>query len=552
MFSDFFLVGPMPTSIVLGFHDWRLVVLSFVVAGITSLAGLDIAIRVEHIHDQNLATPASRVMWIGIGALVVGIGVWSMHFIGMLAYDMRCRTSYDFLTTFLSIIPAVASAFFSLRLAISENTNTPKLILASLIMGLGIGTMHFVGMTAMRIPARILYLPDMFFLAILFSIVASYIALKIIARMVQRRGDDITMQKFVSGMVLAVAICGLHYTAMMASIFIPLPILPETGLGLESDFFSGTIFFLIISILGGYWLQLNFSEQELALARKKADNANHAKGVFLTSMSHELKTPMNIIIGTINRIMETNLDDQQRNDLTIVHRTADALRAVMDNMLDFSRLETEKIVLVCTPFNIRKIVEESANTMNIPAKQKGLRLRWECDAGIPEMLWGDPHRLRQVLINLVHNAIQFTQSGFIAVIVQPGTGNTEKNPHIFPIHFTVMDTGMGIPKKNQMPFFHNFPQTDESMPRYFGSAGLGLAICRRLVEKAGGTIWVESDGISGSTVHFTIPFHNRHLDPKSLRSERGERMVSTTAATAMPRGEKWFRTIHIPPPGHRR
>lgn len=506
MFPDFFLVGPMPASIMYGFYDWRLVALSFAVVSITSLTGLDIAIRVEHVNTTHPVTPTSRIMWLGIGALVVGIGVWSMHFIGMLAYDMHCRVSYDFLTTFLSIIPAVASAFFSLRLAIGKNTTPLKLIFASLIMGLGIGTMHFVGMAAMRMPAKILYLPDMFFLAILFAVVASYIALRFTARMVQSHGHDAIIQKLVSGFVLAVAICGLHYTAMMASIFVPVPMMPEIGSGLDSDFFSGAIFFLIFAILGGYWLQLNLSEQKVALAQEKADSANHVKGLFLANMSHELRTPMNTVVGMIDLVLGTNLDDQQRSYLTTVHRAADALLSIMDNILDFSKLEAEKMILERIPFDVRNVVEESWDLMDLPAKQKGLRLRWECEAGLPEVLLGDPHRLRQVLINLIHNAIKFTQSGFVAIIVKPGTGSIQKDSQIFPVHFTVMDTGIGIQKQDQTLIFHSFTQADGSTTRRFGGTGLGLSICRQLVEKAGGTIWVESDGISGSTFHFTIPF----------------------------------------------
>ncbi|MBF0133367.1 MAG: hypothetical protein HQL75_12365 [Magnetococcales bacterium] len=506
MFSNFFLIGPLPTSIMFGFYDWRLVILSFVVAGITSLAGLDIAIRVEQTDTRNPTTSSAKVIWGGIGALVFGLGVWSMHFIGMLAYDMHCRVSYDLMTTFLSIIPAVASAFFSLRLAISENTTAPKLILASLIMGLGIGTMHFVGMTAMRMPAKILYLPDMFFLAILFAVATSYIALKITARMIQRRGDDITMQKFVSGMVLTTAVCGLHYTAMMASVFIPLPMFPETGSGLESEFFLWAVFFLIFFILGGYWLQRNLLEQELMLARKQADSTHHAKGVFLENISNELKTPINTIVDMIDQVMETPLDAQQRGHLITAHRAADALFAIMDNMLDFSRLETEKLVLECIPFDVRQVVAESSDTMNLPAKQKGLRLRWECESGLPEILLGDPLRLRQILIHLIHNAIKFTQSGFVAILVKPGTGSTGMDPRRFPVHFTVMDTGIGIPKKDQMPIFHGVTQVGGETERYFGGIGLGLAICRQLVEKGGGAIWVESDGSHGCTFHFTIPF----------------------------------------------
>ncbi|HIJ83848.1 MAG: PAS domain S-box [Magnetococcales bacterium] len=506
MFSNFFIVGPMPSSIVYGFYDWRLVILSFAVAGITSLTGLDIAIRVELLESKQLTSPASRLFWVGVGAFVMGTGIWSMHFIGMLAYDMHCRVSYDFLTTFLSIIPAVASSFFALRLAIGKNNDKNKIILGSLIMGLGIGLMHYVGMAAMRMPARILYLPDLFFVSLLVAVVTSFIALMFTARMVQRRDHDVIFKKLISGTVMAMAICGLHYTAMHAAVFVSIPMDSEPPAGLSPEFFSGAIFFLVFVVLGGYWIQLSLSERELSQAQEKADRANHAKSLFLANMSHELRTPMNTIVGMINHVLESDLNESQRHHLTTLHRATDALLSIMDNILYFSEIEAEKLVLEYVPFNVRQVAAEALERMELTAKQKGLRLTWEYEDNLPPLLLGDPDRLRQILINLVHNAIKFTSSGFVAVIIKPGAGNLEKKNAVFPVHLIVMDTGIGIPRKDQESIFHGFSQTGSCSTRRSGGAGLGLSLCRQLVEKMGGVLWVESDGSSGSTFHINIPF----------------------------------------------
>ncbi|MBF0420384.1 MAG: response regulator [Magnetococcales bacterium] len=526
MLSDFFITGPMPPSLMVGFYDWRLVMLSFAVASITSLTGLDIAYRVELSHSERFGNFLSRQLWIGVGALVMGVGVWSMHFVGMLAYDMNCRVSYDFLTTFSSVLPAIASSFFALRLAVRKNSGLQQHLAGGVIMGLGIGIMHYIGMAAMRMPAHIRYLPELFLLSILVAVVVSFIALRFTARMLQYQGQDIIMQKLVSAMVMAFAICGLHYTAMFAAVFIPIPMYALPAPGFAPEFFSGATFFLVFLIMVGYWLQLNINELELAQAQEKAERANHAKSLFLANMSHELRTPMNTVVGMIDLVLDTNLDNRQRHYLQTVHRSADALLAIMDDILDFSWLEADKLVLDQTPFAIKQVAAEAMALIHLPASQKGLRLTWEYDEGLPSRVVGDPVRLRQVLINLLHNAIKFTQTGFIALVIKPGSLVVNEQTNRVPVHFMVMDTGVGVPRKDQEVIFHSFTQADGSTTRQFGGTGLGLAICRQLVEKSGGSIWVESDGSTGSTFHFSIPY------PRSDTSESLDPVPSTPIPVA--------------------
>ncbi|MBF0145231.1 MAG: hypothetical protein HQL84_07940 [Magnetococcales bacterium] len=500
MFSDFFLVEPLPTSLMYGFYDWRLVLLSFAVANITSLTSLDIALRVELLHAEHITAFPSKGVWIGVGALMMGTGVWSMHFIGMLAYDMHCRISYDFLTTFLSSIPAIASSFFALRLAIRKNSTRLQLILASLIMGLGIGAMHYIGMSAMRMPARIRYLPDLFLVSILVAVILSFFALMFTARMVQHKDQDFILQKLLSGLIMAIAICGLHYTAMMAAIFIPIPMADETAPGLSPEFFSGAIFFLIFVILAGYWVQLHLHAEELAKTQEKTNRTSHTRGILLANISHDLRTLLNTILDRTQLAFKTALKDDQRDHVTQIHRSAESMLAIMENIIDFSQLETDQLILEPIPFSVHQVTEEALKIMELPAKQKGLYLTSEFKDPLPPMLLGDPIRIRQVLINLIHNAIKFTQSGFIAVIVKPGTETPDRDSTTFPIHFIVMDTGIGIAREDQTLIFQGIT------PQATGGTGLGLFICKHLVEKSGGTLWVESDGKSGSTFHFNIPF----------------------------------------------
>ncbi|MBF0108441.1 MAG: hypothetical protein HQL76_04640 [Magnetococcales bacterium] len=511
MYPEFFLSDPLPANVLSGNYDWRLVLLSYAVAAITSLTAIDIAIRIELMRSQKETSPSSRVIWIGVGALIMGIGVWSMHFIGILAYDLRCGISYDFMTTFISIVPAIASSFLALQLAIKKTATWPQLFLAGVIMGTGIGTMHYIGMSAMRLPAEIRYMPDIFIFSILVAVLTSFISLIFTSRMIQQKGQNILLQKLTSGMIMAAAICGLHYTAMQASLFIPAPPIAEFTPGLSPEFFSGAICFLIFTILSGYWVQLHIHTDTLSKTQEKTNFANHARGILLSNISRDLRSPLNSILETAQTHVQKSHLSEESNFLAQVQHTTQAMLVLIENIDDFSLLESNSLTLDIVQFNVRQITEEVLDIMERSARDKGLIMTREFEEPLPSTLFGDPRRLRQILINLIHNAIKFTQSGFIAVIIKtPGTKHN-LGPDYFPIHFIVIDTGIGIPRENQSSIFLGSSQTAflPSASHWCGT-GLGLSICKHLVEKSGGTLWVESDGSSGSTFHFNIPFRLNH------------------------------------------
>jgi PAS domain S-box-containing protein len=262
----------------------------------------------------------------------------------------------------------------------------------------------------------------------------------------------------------------------------------------------------------------HLAELEVSLRKAivEANTANQAKSEFLARMSHEIRTPLHGVTGILDLLSDGKLDIQQQEYLSLARSSADSLLSVISDILDFSKIEAGKFELESEEFDLKSVVEESLNTVAVIAQKKGLKITHQLSSDVPTVLWGDPTCLRQILLNLLGNSVKFTEKGEIVISISK---ENEENEEVV-LHFSVKDTGIGIPKEKQALIFDAFSQADSSVERRRGGTGLGLAISRSLVEKMGGRIWVEGDLGIGSTFHFTIKFAKKtHIGRKQAVTE---------------------------------
>ena len=503
-------------------HEPSLVAVSYIVAAIASFAALDAA---ERLRGAN--GPARR-FWQLSAALVLGGGVWSMHFIAMLAYRAPMAITYDSGLTILSgLIPMAGVAVGLQALA---RASLPRILLGGLLVGLSIVVMHYMGMSAMRLPGEIYYRPGLFVLSMFIAVAAASVALWLAV------ATQTTLQRAAAALVMAVAICGMHFTGMAGTVLAPTPLLSgEATAGLVSGELLATAIVASLALILLFSLTCAYFDRRLearaaseaeslravnesleakveartadlthALAalddqRQRAEEANRSKSDFLANMSHELRTPLNAVIGfaeilQMKRGGET-LSASQAEAVEQIGSSGRHLLALIEEVLDFARIESGKLTMAVEAVDARAVVRDLLGGFRLHARASGVEL----DApkpGPPIVARADPLKLKQVVANLVSNAIKYNRAGGRVSVEVAACGDA--------VEVAVRDTGLGIPPDRIASLFQPFERLGRETLAVEG-AGLGLALSKRFVEAMGGELRVESVAEVGSTFTVRLP-----------------------------------------------
>ena len=515
-------------------YNLSLVIFSFVIAVFASYTALDLG------GKERATRGKARFLWLLGGSAAMGVGIWSMHFVAMLAFQLSWPVNYQVGETLLSLVYALAASGLALWLLGYSQSHFLSLLMGGTLMGLAIASMHYTGMAAMEVQAVMEFNPWLVALSILIAIWASVAALWLAFYFQTAQTEGVNWPKIGSAVVMGIAISGMHYTGMAATHFRPAPNLPVIAAGINPTILAtmigvATVFLLSITLISSI-IEQNFADLEsrvrartaellqakeaAEMAQEAAEVANRAKTVFLSHMSHELRTPLNGILG-FSQILQRDphLTSKQLDGLQTIHQCGSHLLTLIGDILDLAKIEAEKLELEESDWYFEDLFESLIAIISLKAQKKGIAFNYQPQHPLPTLVRGDQKRLRQVLLNLLSNAVKFTETGSVTLKVGYGDNElaSDQEPNISPsainhqpsinhqpkIRFQVEDTGIGIPAAQLTEIFAPFQQAVEGQFAQEGT-GLGLTISQNIVRQMGGEINVESTLGQGSIFWFEI------------------------------------------------
>jgi diguanylate cyclase len=503
-------------------HDPFLVIVSIAVGIFASYVALDLTERL------NRASGYVRQVWLLCGSVAMGVGIWSMHFVGMLAFHLPVPVQYDVSFVLLSVLVAVLAS--ALALFTASRTVLPFLVIvgASLLMGGAINGMHYIGMAAMR-PAVSGWRPGLVVMSIVIAVGTSSVALLLAFRLRDAGRGIFRWRRLCAATVMGIAISGMHYTGMAAARFNDSPVATDPTMltvhstGLAIAVITGTILILSLALAGAAFDERTRLLTREQRARHDLEVASRLKDEFLATLSHELRTPLNVIVGRTQMLHAIAGDPEKvRHAAEAITRNGEALTRLVEDLLDVSRITLGRVDLQWGRVDFAGLVDAAAAGLRPTAEAKGVRFVVKVDHQTPRIL-GDQTRLQQVVWNLLTNAVKFTPQG--------GEVRTEIRNDGSQVVLTVSDSGQGIDPAFVPFVFDMFRQADSALNRTHGGLGIGLSIVRRLVELHGGTVSAASSGAGrGATFSVTLPY--LPAAPANARAWTDEQTASQASSSA--------------------
>jgi two-component system, sensor histidine kinase ChiS len=541
-----------------GTYNIWLQLLSFLVAVIASHVALDAASRVSS-SSRELAK-----FWLVGGALSMGTGIWSMHFIGMLAFELPIPMSYDVSITLQSMLIAILASGFALFTINRDKLSLPRLLTSGLIMGIGIAAMHYRGMDAMQMSPPIRYDALLYGLSVLVAIAASIAALWISFNLRSDNVKHVAAKRMGAAVVMGIAIVGMHYTGMAAAIFAPGSVClaspsPVGNLWMAATIAGCTLLFLLATMLVSVFdarltsntaklarsllsanerltgeveerkraeAALQHSNAELIELKVAAETASRAKSEFLANVSHELRTPLTLILAPIEQLLaQDQAPGNWRTQLERVQRNASLLLNRVNDILDFSKVDADRLAIHLEAVNLQQLIPTLAGDAIPVAESKSCKLTCEIAPELATVCIDRSH-FEKIFLNLLSNALKFTPAGgAIRVTAQAIDDDC--------FEFAVTDTGIGIPADKLSLLFNRFQQLDNSATRAHAGTGIGLALVKQLAEALGGSVGVASTPFEGSRFWVRLPRGSERLPALAHGGEDAATHALTTTETML-------------------